>query len=565
MASTKKRKVDAESRTFQEKWTDNYFFIMQKEKPLCLICLETISVLKVYNLKRHYNTKHANYNSYKDKLRTDKIQNLKKCVSAQEMLFRKHTDVADNIVRASFIVSEKIAKHSKPYSEGEFVKECLTAVTKVLCPEKSHEMEKISLSRWTITRRIDEMASDIKLSIKNIASKFEAFSIALDESTDSNDTAQLAIFIRGVDASFNCTEELLALQPMKNTTRGEDIFQEVKTVFTVFDLKWEKLCRISTDGAPSMIGPNIGVVVQIKTELSSNKINTEDLSVLHCIIHQQNLCAKSVKFAHVMGTITACINFIKSRALNHSQFQEFLADVLSDHEDLTFYCEVRWLSKGKMLKRFYDLRNEVSLFMDMKGKPIPELENKPWLCDLAFLVNLTTHLNELNAKLQSQGQMIHELYGHIKSFQNKLRLWESQLKEGNTYHFPTLVNHKDFDCESFANELNSLSREFNTRFCDFKNQEANLQIFSCPFDVDVELAPLSLQMELIELQENLVLKSKFNDIELLDFYKNYFPWDKFPKLTAFAEKNDSVWQHLQMRATFFKDELRKIQNQDENY
>jgi hypothetical protein len=32
-------------------------------------------------------------------------------------------------------------------------------------------------------------------------------------------------FIRGVDADFNITEELLALQQLKGTTTGEDIFE----------------------------------------------------------------------------------------------------------------------------------------------------------------------------------------------------------------------------------------------------------------------------------------------------------------------------------------------------
>ena len=86
--------------------------------------------------------------------------------------------------------------------------------------------------------------------------------------------------------------------------------------------------------------------------------------MFHCILHQQNLSAKSLKFDHVMRKVVACINFIKSRALNHRQFQEFLEDVQAEHGDLTFYCEVRWLSKGKMLKRFYDLKEHVSLFMN---------------------------------------------------------------------------------------------------------------------------------------------------------------------------------------------------------
>ena len=69
------------------------------------------------------------------------------------MVFQTVQNKADNIVQASFLVSEKIAKHSKPYSDGEFVKEYLSA---------------------------------------------------LDESIDNMDTVQLAIFICGVDVNLHC-------------------------------------------------------------------------------------------------------------------------------------------------------------------------------------------------------------------------------------------------------------------------------------------------------------------------------------------------------------------------
>ncbi|GBP10725.1 General transcription factor II-I repeat domain-containing protein 2A [Eumeta japonica] len=52
--------------------------------------------------------------------------------------------------------------------------------------------------------------------------------IALEESTDLSDIAQLAIFIRSVDKEFTVSKELLALQPLKGTTKGEDIFNEVQ-------------------------------------------------------------------------------------------------------------------------------------------------------------------------------------------------------------------------------------------------------------------------------------------------------------------------------------------------
>ena len=57
--SAKKRKVDAECRTFKQIWTTNFFFTEVKGKPLCLVCGEHVVVFKEYNLKRHYETKHA--------------------------------------------------------------------------------------------------------------------------------------------------------------------------------------------------------------------------------------------------------------------------------------------------------------------------------------------------------------------------------------------------------------------------------------------------------------------------------------------------------------------------
>ena len=89
-----------------------------------------------------------------------------------------------------------------------------------------------------------------------------------------------------------------------------------------------------------------------------------------------------------------------------------------------------------MFKRFYDLRDEIGTFMDMKGKIIPELSDDNWVRDLAFLVDLTMHFNDLNRKLQGQGQFVHHLYSHAKTFQSKLQLWEKQLRNDNTFHFP---------------------------------------------------------------------------------------------------------------------------------
>jgi hypothetical protein len=88
-----------------------------------------------------------------------------------------------------------------------------------------------------------------------------------------------------------------------------------------------------------------------------------------------------------------------------------------------------------MFKRFYDFRQDIADFMDIKGNTINQVKDDEWVCDLAFLVDVTVYLNELNLKLQKQGQLVHELHGHVKSFCNTLRLLESQISAKNCYLF----------------------------------------------------------------------------------------------------------------------------------
>lgn len=81
---------------------------------------------------------------------------------------------------------------------------------------------------------------------------FSAYSLAVDESVDVTDTAQLSIFIRGVDSSLCITGELLGIKSMHGTTTGKDIFEEVSKCANEMKLPWDKLTGLTTDGAPAM-------------------------------------------------------------------------------------------------------------------------------------------------------------------------------------------------------------------------------------------------------------------------------------------------------------------------
>ncbi|KAJ8030665.1 General transcription factor II-I repeat domain-containing protein 2A [Holothuria leucospilota] len=143
---------------------------------------------------------------------------------------------------------------------------------------------------------------------------------------------------------------------MKDTTTGEDIFQATKTCIEDMGLEMEKLVSATTDGAPAMVGARKGAASLLENEMKNRGLNRE-LVKLHCIIHQEALCAKSATLKNVMNVVVKTVNLIRSKGLNHKQFQELLRETEGPYGDLLYHCEVRWLSQGDMLERVYDLRN----------------------------------------------------------------------------------------------------------------------------------------------------------------------------------------------------------------
>ncbi|XP_067939639.1 general transcription factor II-I repeat domain-containing protein 2A-like [Watersipora subatra] len=130
--------------------------------------------------------------------------------------------------------------------------------------------------------------------------KASYFSLALDESTDLADTAQLAVFFRAYTEDGSIIE-LAKLCSMHGTTTGKDIFEEVKKCITELQLPWKKLVSATTDGAPSMTGHRHGFCGLLKEKLQKEGLPMP--MTFHRIIRQQNLCAKTLQMADVMATI----------------------------------------------------------------------------------------------------------------------------------------------------------------------------------------------------------------------------------------------------------------------
>ena len=115
-----------------------------------------------------------------------------------------------------------------------------------------------------------------------------------------SDTAQCAVFIRGVDCSLNMTEELLELILLKGTTTGHDIFQALEKCIEKHGLPWDRLVCLATDGAPAMRSSSVGVVGFVENKLNNHRTEKVNFVSVHCILHQEALCSKSLRMKEVM-------------------------------------------------------------------------------------------------------------------------------------------------------------------------------------------------------------------------------------------------------------------------
>ena len=494
-------------------------------------------MLKEYNLRRHYEALHAEkYKNLQGHRRIEKVNELLARLKKQQSVFTRSQEISDAAVKASYLIAKEIALASKPFSEGEFVKTCLLKAAETVCPEKRQAFANISLTRNTVADRISGLSEDLDSQLKRKVRSFIAFSVAIDESTDITDVAQLAIFIRGVDDTLTVTEEFVELVPMTDTTTASDIFTALVGSLERVGVDWSRAVSLATDGAPSMTGRKSGVCTKFKEKVQTANGGRE-FWTFHCILHQEALCCKSLKMDNIMDVVIRTVNFIRSRGLNHRQFDSLLRE--KDHNyGLPYHTEVRWLSRGAVLRRFFDLREEIEQFMEKKGKPLLEFQSEKWMQDFAFMVDVTEHLNNLNKMLQGRSKVVTQYYDSVRSFKLKLSLWETQLAESNAAHFPCLrdmcATQHVADMKRFKDKITGLTQEFEQRFQVFGELKKDFKVFCSPFTVNAFDLPINIQLEIIDLQCDSDLKGKFAAVGLDTFYQHLLPG--YPNLTALAAK-----------------------------
>jgi len=555
----KKRKVrplEAENRQFQEKWTEDFLFVPNESstKALCLICTQTCAAFKRSNIERHFTKVHADFN---DKylpgtnLRKNKIEQLSSLLKGQQKLLQRSTTVSESLTEASFEIAWILAKHKKAFTDAEVVKECFLASAEIMYADFSNQeailkqIKGLQLSDTTIARRVEVLAKDIRQQLTEDMLAAPCFSLALDESTDVCDIAQLCVWARfPKEETFR--EEVLCLLPLAGQTRGLDVLNALLDFFSEHDLTWSKLASVCTDGAPNMRGKENGLI-----GLMRKREDMPKFASFHCIIHQEALVAKlkNAEMQSVMQLVVKVVNFIVSRALNHRQFRALLNEYNTEYGDLLMHSEVRWLSRGRVLERFLNLLPQIREFLESKGRREAELENPEWVMKLAFLTDITCHLNVLNLQLQGKCKLPGEMLRDVTAFQNKITALF--IPDREFVHFPKLKEIttedpellKSFNRDAFVQLLEELRAQFDSRFEDVNKYKDMFNFIESPFNVPVaSLSPIiadlcsdraKLESEIIELQTNDILQHELQSG--VHHFWNMVP-DTFPTVKHCVKK-----------------------------
>lgn len=509
------------------------------DKPQCVLCNVVLSVeaMKPSKLKRHLDTKHSEHNT-KDVafFRRHEAGLKRQRLDATGSIQQQSTAV----VQASYEAALEIAKNKKPHTIGETLikPSMLKMVSLVLGEASAAKMRQVSLSDNTVQRRIADMSEDVKVQILEEIKQSPLFAIQLDESTDVSSCAQLMVFVKYVN-SGDLKEEFLFCSDLETTTKSDDIMAKIKTFFESGGLQWEKVGGVCTDGAPAMLGKKSGFQKKVKDLAPHAK-------GIHCMIHRYALASKTLPepLLKVLDSVIKIVNYVKSGALNTRLFKELCKEMNADHEVLLFYTAVRWLSKGNVLNRVFELKDEIKMFLENQGKNdlLANFSDDGWHMRLAYLADIFEHLNSLNLKLQGKQTNLIHFQDNLQAFVAKLKNWRRKVSSGNVAMFDRLSSTTDKGANELdsvlkseiISHLDSLDEQFERYFPELTQEDAALVRNPFSSSLDVASLPDEIQDEYLDLRNDSSSRDLFREKDLNQFW--CIMYESYPKVALLALK-----------------------------
>jgi hypothetical protein len=126
------------------------------------------------------------------------------------------------------------------------------------------------------------------------------------------------------------------------------------------------------------------------------------------------------QLAEVLSTAISMINYIKTRPVKSRIFEQLSKAMRAEHTTLLLHTEIRWLSRGKALRRVVELQNQLLLFFeDEKPEYSKHFEDTFWCAKLAYLAEIVDKLNTLNESMQGKEESLISASNKITGFYKK--------------------------------------------------------------------------------------------------------------------------------------------------
>ncbi|XP_045714387.1 zinc finger MYM-type protein 6 isoform X3 [Phyllostomus hastatus] len=490
----------------------------------CVICGEILSAenMKPANLSHHLKTKHSELENKP----VDFFEQKSLEMDCQNSSFKKCLLVEKSLVKASYLIAFQIAASKKPFSTAEeLIKPYLVEMcSEVVSSSAGDKMKTIPLSNNTIGHRIDELSADIEDQLIQKVKESKWFALQIDESSEVSNITLLLCYVRFIDNDCSdIKEELLCCIEMPSQVTGIEIFELINKYIDSKSLNWKHCVGLCTDGAASMTGRYSGLRAKIQ-EVAMNTV-----AFTHCFIHREYLAAEMLSpcLHEILLQSAQILSFIKTNALNSRMLTILCEEMESEHVNLPLPAEVRWISRGRVLTRLFELRHEIEIFLNQKHSDLANyFLDEEWVARLAYLSDIFSLINELNLSLQGTMTTLFSLYNKMDVFKEKLKMWLKRTQENDYDMFPSFSefsNSSSLNMRSIAgivfDHLEGLSRMFNDCYPPEEDlRSGNLWIVN-PFmnHQDSNLKDFE-EEKLAKLSSDLGLQSVFKSMSVTQFW-----------------------------------------------
>ncbi|NP_001272816.1 zinc finger MYM-type protein 6 isoform b [Mus musculus] len=449
----KRRRVDF-SQTYNAEYIRFGFIICSGSEesspsPQCVICGEVLpseSVMPV-SLSNHLKAKHSDLENkpvdfFEEKSLEMECQNssLKKCLLVEESL-----------VKASYLIAFQIAARNKPFSIAEeLIKPYLVEMcSEVLGSSAGEKMKTIPLSNSTIGCRIKKLSDDIEDQLLQKVRESRWFALQVDESSEATEVPLLLCYVRFIDYDRgDVKEELLFCTEMPSPSTDLEVFELINKYIDSRSLNWNHCVGFCTDGAASMTDRYFRLRSKIQ-EIAKNTV-----TFTHCFIHREHLAAKKLSpcLHEILLQSSQILSFVKNSASDSQMLTILCEEMGSEHVNLPLNAEVRWLSRGRILTRLFELRHEIEIFLNQKHSDLARyFHDEEWIAKLAYLADIFSLINKLNSSLQGTMTTFFNLYNKVDVFQKRLKMWLKRAQENDYGMFPLFSEFLDSSDVSVKN------------------------------------------------------------------------------------------------------------------